>query len=277
MAIKTPKLKPLAYIRDIDGCGNCGCMAISGMRAWALKTNREQTLSVLYYFSNVNQKVTKTFPVKNLLGHGNGMTFDQNYLYFACWKSGASAQTQNRYILRVPRGFNGDWKKGIRITTPNSPSAISYYKPNQMIVNVASDVPGHRKYAIGKIHIDADRKSGSMSYISYFYVKFDRPGEVGQDIFFDTKKNLLFIPLVEVKNGRMVASRIYVTDLAGDHTTLNGHNEFTPKDILLIPSSTFGGLEVESLGLDSDRKIVLCGNLSRRNYDRFFRITNLTF
>lgn len=274
-------VQTLAAVPNQDGCTDFGGMAVAGLQAWGVKVNGAQTLATVYYCKNVSRQVTRTFQVKNLLGHGNSMTANRRYLYFGCWIRNAMPGMQNRYLFRVPRDFNGDWSRGIKVRTPVSVTAFSYFDKAQMIVRVRSDAKGYMKFSIGKITVADDKKSGSMTLTSSLYVKLNTAGAILQDIFFDRKKKLLFIPTVRKNSqGLLVLNRIYIADLAGEHTTVNGHDAFEPTDTVIVnmgPASGFTKFEMESLGLDKNRKIVFSANAAGKTGAHFFRITNLTF
>ena len=75
-------------------------------------------------------------------------------------------------------------------------------------------------------------------------------------------------------------NRVYIVDLSGKHTTVNGSDAFTPRDIVVVnmsPKSGFTKFEMESLGLDRNRKIVFSANAAGKTGDHFFRVSNLTF
>lgn len=282
MTMYTGKTERLAAVDNMNGCTNFGCMAIDGKKAWGLKTNTDENLSTLYYCPDVNDKATKTYKVANLLGHGNGMTCNGSYLLFACWKEKGE---QNNYIIRVPRGFGGEWNQKMKITTPTSVGAISYYSSYHHIVRVPSDVGGKDKFAIGKIIENGN--TGKMEYISYFYVDITFAINHGQDIFYDRKKQLLFTPYsIKDSKKQLTINKIQVTNLVSPYTTLNGHSVYAPMDIITVDksgNSDFEKYEIESLGLDADRKIVMACNIKRKiegkykAYDSFQRITNLTY
>ncbi len=281
MKIRTAKVKALAAVRSMSGCVNFGCMAIRGEEAWGLKTNEEQNLSILYYCRNVNFMVSRHYEIRDLLGHGNGMTRDADFLYFGCALVDVPPQEQNRYILRVPRDFRGDLRDAVRITTPTPVASLSYYKKDHIIATVRSDVPGYRKFGIGKITVDETAKSGSMEYVSFIYVKLDTTDFIKQDIFFDRRKRLLFLPQNRRDaEGRILVNRIFIVNLAGPRRIMNGARTFEPVGVIAIdkdPQEGYTKFEVESLGLDSARRIVFAANARGKMEDHFFRITNLKF
>lgn len=282
MKVRKGRVKPLAAVKDVSGCGNFGCMTIDGQEAWALKTNEAQDLSVLYYYKNVNKKVSRYYRIKDLLGHGNGMTNDRYFLYFACALVNTPLEAQNRYILRLPRNFRGNLKDAVKIDTPQPVGAISYYKKNHMIVRVPSDVSGYMKFAIGRLSVNEAMKTGRMAYVSSVYVKLDVTGFITQDIYYDPEKRILFIPLNRIDSeGRILINRIFTVDFSGPRERINGSRAFEPMGVIEIDmdpeESGFTKFEVESLGLDAKRRIVLAANSRGKMGDHFYQITNLRF
>lgn len=281
MKIRTGKVSPLARVRDVDGCVNFGCMALDGREAWGLKTDMEENLSVLYYCRDVFTRVTRHYRIENLLGHGNGMTCDRDFLYFAAARGDVPPQRQNRYILRLPRSFRGDLKDAVKIETPDPVTAISYYKKDHVIIRVRSDVKGFMKYAIGRISVDEAAKSGSMRYVSYIYVNQDTAGLLTQDIYFDRSRRLLFIPVSRRDDeGLILTNRIFIVDMAGPREIMNESRTFTPISAIAIDmdeESGFRKFEVESLGIGPDGRIILSANARGKFGDHFFQITNIRF
>lgn len=274
MAIYQAKINRLADVDNQNECTNFGTMAIDGMKAWGLKTKKDNLRSTLYYCENVNEKVTAYYSVDNLLGHGNGMTCNENYLLFACGG--------NNTIVRVPRGFHGDWSKKVIIHTETSVSVIASYKPFQHIIR--TDYVRKEsliEFAIGTITINGSE--GKMTNSNTFYAETPEGYTYAQDIYYDSVKDLLFLTFnFKDVDGHLNNNEIRVYNLSNPSRKYNNCNVYAPKDIIEIDRrSTHKKYEVESLGLDANRKIVMACNIHRREQsneiDAFQRITNVTF
>lgn len=77
----------------------------SNNRLFTLKANDEKfQVSVLYYYSNLySSAAPKKIVFKdNLLGHANGMSLDDNYLYITGWQISKDSNVKTR-IMRVSR------------------------------------------------------------------------------------------------------------------------------------------------------------------------------
>ena len=181
MAVKT---ETLADINTVSGCSNFGCMAIDGKKAWGLKTDKDNEASVLYYCSDVNISGEPYKKKMGLLGTGNGMTCNSSYILFGC--------KPHKYIVRVPRGFKGDWSKAVKFTTPTPVGAIAYYSSYHHIVRVTDSYSTigkqYDRFAIGKI----DEEKGTMEYLSYFYVHRGFSPDHVQDIFMIERQKSYF-------------------------------------------------------------------------------------
>lgn len=281
MAQYKGKTERLAAIENISGCKGMGGMANDGNKAWVLKTNSDDTLSTLYYYNDYEKDVTARYQVSNLLGHGNSMTCSPNYLFFGCrsWKDPSSPLSKT--ILRVPRDFDGNWNKKVKITTPDDIFNLTYYKTHHFIVG-RLNFGGFLRFSIGKNTINGS--TGTMQYISTFLVRNTSNYGMGQDIFYDTKKNLLFIIRTQQdEDGRLVRNKIMVVNLGSATETYENYPLYTPQDIITVSKQSntdYKTYEIESLGLDPDRRIVMVCNIykySINHYDSFQRITNIQY
>ena len=286
MATYNAKTERLAAVNNAKGCTNFGAMAIDGMKAWALKSDGdgENAKSVLYYCSNVDTESEATpydddeQVAKGLLGHGNGMTCNVNYLLFAC---------SGKQVVRVPRGFKADWDKAVVIDTQTSISVIAYYKPYQHIIWTDTlEAKNMQRFAIGTITVNG--KKGTMTNSDPFYVKTPEKYAHAQDIHYDTVKGLLFLTFnfrtydYNTSKGELNNNEIWVYDLNVASGTYEGCKLYSPRDIIKIDKrDNRSRYEIESLGLDSNRKIVMACNILVRgknsDIDAFQRITNITF
>ncbi len=255
------------------GCSDFGAMAVSGQKAWALKTKSDNSKSNLLIYNNITQSYTSNHIYNNTFGHGNGMTSTTNYIYFACWP-------QSMKIIRLKKS---DLSSRVDITTPTHVTSLAYYGNSQFIVHPNSGGDStHLYYAIGKNNISGS--TGTMQYLSYFYVDIsasDFSGyNTGQDIHYDTSTSLLFIPRCKNNNGSILQNKIAVVNLAGSYTTYNNCKCYTPFEVIVVDksgNSDYTKFEVESLGIDNTRHIVMACNVEGNYTDSFHKITNLTF
>lgn len=276
MADYNGKVKTLAAVDNcvnVTNCTNFGCMAIDGLKAWGVKTNSDDIHSMVYYSSNVNDKVSLTYPVQeDLIGHGNGMTCNSKYLLFACGKK--------KQIVRVPRGFKGDWSKKVIISASEDIPTIAYYKSYHYIVKRKEDKKNQRIcYGVGKVTIDGNKGKFDFLDGNDFYVKTNWTYAHAQDIFYLRSKGLLFQPL---NDSTLAINKILVYNLNGSYETYNGCKMFSPQDVITVnKSGTHEKYEVESLGIDAEGYIVMACNIklngASKETDSFQRITNVQY
>lgn len=121
------KVKTLAMVKNVvnvKNCTNFGCMAIDGKKAWGLKTASGNEYSVVHYCSDVNDKVSLRYTTpKGLLGHGNCMTCSNSNLLFGV----SNGLNGENYIVRVPRGFKGDWDRKVIFKSEKKIPALAFY------------------------------------------------------------------------------------------------------------------------------------------------------
>ena len=132
-------------------CGNFGCLALDGKGGlYALKTDTKEghsRYSNLYYFKDYkNYKTTKQckmYRVDQSLGHGNGMTYRDGYLYVAAGKHIAKMTTKG-----VVKTFY-DIDNTVETLDVQSASSITCYKSDTYIVGLKNDSQ-EITYSIGK-------------------------------------------------------------------------------------------------------------------------------
>ncbi|MDO4339813.1 MAG: hypothetical protein Q4C91_17245 [Eubacteriales bacterium] len=125
-----------ALIKNASGCTDLGCMAIVGATAYCIKTNSENTRSVLYTVKDY-QKYTTSNPESNYtvkeignLYHANGMAYYNKKLYVVGYINETNTKKGIYKAFRV--SLSGTCE--VTYNMPCKVSAISYYKNGKFIL-----------------------------------------------------------------------------------------------------------------------------------------------
>lgn len=279
------KTEPVRKVGTVGECSNFSCIASDGNTVWGLKINKkdENNLqSVLFYSANINESISHYGIETNRLGHGNGMTCNSNYIVFGC-KPG-------KYIYRVPRDFGGNFSHKFvdRVSTETSVGAISTYKAYHHLIRNQDAFSGKNKgydrfTDITVLENDA-KHAVSTTYGESFYTRTQTHDIAEQqDIFYDKQtKHLFAIYNKKDAAGHLVINVIEIYDLGSTPTVyMNGCKCYEMIDKIVIDKSSnpeYTKYEVESIGLDANRKMLMACNIEGNGVsDAIERITNITF
>lgn len=275
------KVKTLAMVKNVvnvKNCTNFGCMAIDGKKAWGLKTASGNEYSVVHYCSDVNDKVSLRYTTpKGLLGHGNCMTCSNSNLLFGV----SNGLNGENYIVRVPRGFKGNWDRKVIFKSEKKIPALAFYSNYHYLIRVG-DSPENQRARFGIRVLEGQNTANpTVKYDSSneFYINTKWTYKHVQDIHYEPSKGLLFQTM---NDSTLTISKIAVYDLNGSYTTYNGKKMFSPKDMITFDMhNTHTKYEVESLGLDEDGYIVMACNIHLKTEsnetDAFQRVTNVKY
>lgn len=263
---------------NVKNCTNFGCMEIDGKKAWGLKTASGNEYSVVHYCSDVNDKVSLRYTTpKGLLGHGNCMTCSNSNLLFGV----SNGLNGENYIVRVPRGFKGDWDRKVIFKSEKKIPALAFYSNYHYLIRVGDSPENQRaRFGIGVLE-GQNTANPTVKYDSSneFYINTKWTYKHVQDIHYEPSKCLLFQTM---NDSTLTISKIAVYDLNGSYTTYNGKKMFSPKDMITFDMhNTHTKYEVESLGLDEDGYIVMACNIHLKTEsnetDAFQRVTNVKY
>lgn len=247
-------------------CGNFGCLALDGKGGlYALKTDTKEghlRYSNLYYFKDYkNYKTTKQckmYRVDQSLGHGNGMTYRDGYLYVAAGKHIAKMTTKG-----VVKTFY-DIDNTVETLDVQSASSITCYKSDTYIVGLKNDSQ-EITYSIGKF------EGNKFKVLSIFKVDRGQAYDMIQDICY--AKKCLYI--VTSKMGAPIEkNRILCVNSA-----LTGKG-LKPSTVIEItkPKKTMAGndisekFEAEGIAIESDGTIIIGANCTKVNDGVFIAI-----
>ena len=188
------KVKTLAMVKNVvnvKNCTNFGCMAIDGKKAWGLKTASGNEYSVVHYCSDVNDKVSLRYTTpKGLLGHGNCMTCSNSNLLFGV----SNGLNGENYIVRVPRGFKGDWDRKVIFKSEKKIPALAFYSNYHYLIRVGDSPENQRaRFGIGVLE-GQNTANPTVKYDSSneFYINTKWTYKHVQDIHYEPSKGLLF-------------------------------------------------------------------------------------
>lgn len=280
MAEKSAKTARVQAVKNENKCSNFGCYAINGKEAYGVKTKDDQQVSTIYYFPDFQKPYTKTYKVgKGYLGHGNGMCCAEKYIFFTCWVRKAEAGKQQKYLRRVKYGkLTDNLTNSIKITVPEATSGITFYKKSHLIIKQSS-VDGYLTFRMGKIVINEDGKAGNFETVWTIHVKNTTGFSTGQDIYYDTKTDCLFLPFCDLANCN---NKIMVVNLSGAYEMHKGNKLYTPQDTIVInKKGKYTKYEVESVAITADREMLMAVNIKKLGADReddaVEKISNIKF
>lgn len=188
----------------------------SNNRLFTLKA-KEGTVntSVLYYYSNLySSAAPKKIVFKdNLLGHANGMSLDDNYLYVTCWKNDTHDASTNSSIMRISRSAIAAMKDkdDVKLSDSSSKTNININMTiNGKSYNVLKEIkPKKQDGSLYKGHIKAItrlnyNKTNANDPIVKFIIDYDL-SKSSLSLPYNNSEGLMYT-VATLRNGQITVS-----------------------------------------------------------------------
>ena len=257
-------------------CVNPGAFALNKNTGYCFKTHTSKDtlmnkISILFKSSDISvNNFTEAFSPRKVfteLGHCNGMTFANGFLYVAAYDRDTTPV--RKQITKI------DPKNGEIVEVyecDNILGAIGYYGNNEFIVvsyENASGSPSFKEelhFYIG--HFSSGRFVSDKEFIVHnpFY---DQTSIYLQDIHYDIKHGLFFVVYYSDEK----ISRIYRIN-PGKILDASITDKLIPDNVFILDSSVS---ETESLSLTSSGVMYLAQNVSSKEPDTVNKVSNLLF
>ncbi len=274
-----------ASVIDDDGiqrdCGNPGALALNGNVGYCLRTHADRSTpfidrgSVLLSCSNVtNTSKTNSFTrvsgspdLNNLMGHGNGMTYKDGFLYVAAYNR--HVNPNSRTIVKI--STNGTSPEVFQCE--KMVGGIACYSDTEFIALDYEITPVHYsktpKFYIGELKNGNFEVSRTFCVKNPIYEKNDtEDSNVLQDIHYTPEHGLFFIPLT---NGEKRICRVTPEQIeAADETT-----PIMPKEMYVPASEDIH--EIESLADNGNGLMFFIDHFNGSDGDRVKQILNIKF
>lgn len=251
-------------------CVNPGAFALNGNTGYCFKTHTaegtlQNKISVLFKSSNVSASdFTEAFSPRKVftkLGHCNGMTFADGFLYVAAYDR---YSTPVRKQIAKINPTTGETVETYECDTLLG--AIGYYGNNKFVTLNYKDTKEDLHFYIG--HFSSGRFVSDKEFI---VPKPSFPGSSTylQDIHYDINHGLFFITYYPSDK----ISRIYHIS-SSKILNANATEELTPDDVFITDSSVS---EVESLSLTSSGVMYIAQNADSKEPDIVSKVSGLSF
>ena len=288
-----------------ESCSNVGGLSVtssgSNKRMYSLKASNEQNEAVLYFYANYDNITSNNYGrirLSNLVGHANGMTIDDNYIYITAWNSTGNDPGAKDDIVRISRttiwnlynnkddidkgtlnqnsagvtvfhavdSDNNDWDKRIY--------GITKYQGNgNFIINdgVATTENGVQVLKFTTASITNNKFVVSTDPADVFSVNTGLSGTTGQDFEYSPSCGLMIPRWHDGDNSTKMNNTIVwikLNSLSGNNRVYTESNSNFRHIIVNGDSTKFSKYEIESISFDNDNELYASVNLYPYTYSR---------
>lgn len=270
-AITSTSKEKLVEVPNVKGCSNFGTFCIVGSKAYALKTNAQDSKSVLYKIKDFSDpskaKIVSKKTIKGL-GHGNGMDYYDGKLWVATSKYPDESDAQV-VALSLDGAVLDTYTADTKI------SSLTRYKQGQFLVGIGNNI--NDEYTVFKT-AEIDETNKRLVFRDAFSVQGpsaeDYEWVIPQDIHYNASDKCLYAvyAMRRVTDRNCKDNNVFKIDLSDgiENGRLYSETKRFTIDTLSKKATLF---EVESWATDG--KINYCAiNRKGSGDDGIFKISN---
>jgi len=288
-----------------ESCSNVGGLSVtssgSNKRMYSLKASNEQNEAVLYFFKNYDNITDSNYGrirLSNLVGHANGMTIDDNYIYITGWNSTGNNPDAKNDIIRISRNtiwtmYNAkeEIDKGKLTASSDGVTVFSavdsnnnvwdkriygitkYQSNGNFIINhgLATTQNGTQVLKFTTATITNNKFVVSTSAADVFSVDTGLSNTTGQDFEYSPACGLMIPRWHDGSDSTKMNNTIVwikLNSLSGDNRTYTEANSNFRHIIVNANPSQFSKYEIESISFDNDNELYASVNLYPYTYSR---------